>query len=276
MATSNSAPVQAVHATLATAWQHPLAKFKARTSSKPSASAPSARTCFRCGSTGHLANARNYPATSAKRKNCNKTGYFARVCHSAPTHSVHSSKLPEVYILYLPGETERLMSDVTINATPARPVSSTHSGLWIICVHPVKIIIWAAFSHCAVTSSYCSFSCLFTTRANFRTKYDTALLGMDLIKGHQFRFDGHTVLPPPQSASVCVTFLTLWEIIFLHSLHEGLFMFCRVPYGLASAFQKMMVVLLKELQIVTNYLRHHHMLLYPPQYPETLTFWSWA
>ncbi len=32
----------------------------------------------------------------------------------------------------------------------------------------------------------------------------TALLGMDLIKGLQLRFDGHTVLPPPPHfASVC-------------------------------------------------------------------------
>ncbi len=31
----------------------------------------------------------------------------------------------------------------------------------------------------------------------------TGLLGMDLIKGLQLRFDGHTVLPPPHFASVC-------------------------------------------------------------------------
>ncbi|XP_039505749.1 uncharacterized protein LOC120461595 [Pimephales promelas] len=123
MTTSTSAPVQAIHATSVSGRQHSKAKFKTRTSSKPH-TASSARTCFRCGSTGHLANSQNCPAASAKCKNCNKTGHFARVCRSAPTRSVHSVELPEVCVLHLPGTSDRLMCDVTINAMCAvTPVS---------------------------------------------------------------------------------------------------------------------------------------------------------
>lgn len=35
------------------------------------------RTCFRCGSSSHLANAPNCPAAQAKCKNCQKKGHFA-------------------------------------------------------------------------------------------------------------------------------------------------------------------------------------------------------
>lgn len=40
------------------------------------------RTCFRCGSSSHLANAPICPATKVKCNNCAKVGHFARVCRS--------------------------------------------------------------------------------------------------------------------------------------------------------------------------------------------------
>lgn len=59
----------------------------AKTFPKPHAPAAHARSCFRCGSSGHLANASKCPATRAMCKNCKKKGHFAHVCRSAPTHS---------------------------------------------------------------------------------------------------------------------------------------------------------------------------------------------
>lgn len=41
-------------------------------------STSSSRTCYRCGSDKHLANAQNCPAIRAKRKNCQKTGHFVQ------------------------------------------------------------------------------------------------------------------------------------------------------------------------------------------------------
>lgn len=45
------------------------------------------KTCYRCGSDGHLANAPKCPAVSVTCRRCHKVGHFANVCRAAQTSS---------------------------------------------------------------------------------------------------------------------------------------------------------------------------------------------
>ena len=58
------------------------------------------RTCYRCGSDGHLANSTTCPATSVTCNKCRKVGHFAKVCRAAQTRNreVREVENPEIDI----------------------------------------------------------------------------------------------------------------------------------------------------------------------------------
>ncbi|KAL1279401.1 hypothetical protein QQF64_026074 [Cirrhinus molitorella] len=72
-----------------------------KTTPKPHAPAVHTRSCFHCGSSGNLANAKECPGTRAVCKNCKKKGHFAYACHSTPIQTV-KKVLPEYTLLLIP------------------------------------------------------------------------------------------------------------------------------------------------------------------------------
>ena len=58
------------------------------------------KTCYRCGSDGHLANSTTCPATSFICNKCKKVGHFAKACHATQTRNreVREVENPEIDI----------------------------------------------------------------------------------------------------------------------------------------------------------------------------------
>nr|XP_055067975.1 uncharacterized protein K02A2.6-like [Misgurnus anguillicaudatus] len=193
------------------------------------------RTCFRCGSDKHLANAQHCPASQVKCKKCQKIGHFARVCRSSESRAVHEVALPEYTVLYMHdlAATNRIECPVYIKASTATIevalMVDTGSSVSIL----PKSIYDANFSSVPLqspTANLVTYSrapipvlgCLpatvsrddVTCSAKFYiVDSGTALLGMDLIKGLRLRFEGQRLLPAlthakPQASSSAVRCLT--------------------------------------------------------------------
>lgn len=70
----DAAPVHAVSSKTS----HYRSTKKDRPKTKPSKPATTQRTCYRCGSNKHLANASDHPPFKAKCNSCGKTGQFVK------------------------------------------------------------------------------------------------------------------------------------------------------------------------------------------------------
>lgn len=194
-------------------------KNKRHSRSLAAAAPPSqCKTCFRCGSDKHLANASQCPAAKVQCKSCGKRGHYARMCRSAPSSGVQEVLLPDVTILYLENSThtpKRLMCTVSV-ATPTTPavpmqlVIDTGSAVSILprqiyqkhfkdsslSAAPTKLVSYTrdnipvigclhAQVHMDKTSAAATF---------FIVEKGTALLGMDLLTALDLRIKGDTVL----------------------------------------------------------------------------------
>ncbi len=108
-----TAPIQAV--------QHVVKRRRGKPSHAPpnSVHVGKRKSCFRCGSETHLADAANCPAATATCRKCKKTGHYAKVCRSAQSNKceVHEIELPEVTVLYTeyPACPPSITSTVTIS-----------------------------------------------------------------------------------------------------------------------------------------------------------------
>uniref|UniRef100_A0A9J7XM44 Reverse transcriptase domain-containing protein n=1 Tax=Cyprinus carpio carpio TaxID=630221 RepID=A0A9J7XM44_CYPCA len=181
------------------------------------------RTCFRCGSDKHLANAVECPAAKVICKICKKKGHFARVCRSTQTHTVHEVLMPE-YTLLLLQESDvsaKLHCTVQVEAGAVqRPVTLTVDTGASVSVLPKSMyddyfgeVPLQPPAACLVTYSRTPIhviGCLHATvvkdcrkcSVNFYVvDKGTALMGMDLIRALNLCIKGDTILPDHATTS---------------------------------------------------------------------------
>ncbi|XP_030595617.1 uncharacterized protein LOC115787179 [Archocentrus centrarchus] len=186
----------------------------------PSATSTPAKSCFRCGSNKHLANARQCPAAKATCNLCQKVGHFARVCCSSKTRQVREVQLPDLTVLYL-GDTlhasKTLQCDIELS-TPTSPTKTLR--LTVDTGSAVSILPHQTYKEHFIGTPLCPpdlrlvtytkktipvLGCLqveasrgiTTTPATFFVvKQGTPLLGRDLMETLHICIAGGAVLPP--------------------------------------------------------------------------------
>lgn len=86
------------------------------------------KTCYRCGSKYHLADASNCPAIKAECKICNKKGHFARVCKSQKVNQINevtvSPNNESIYSIFA-FENSGVVRNVRINDIPVTALADT-------------------------------------------------------------------------------------------------------------------------------------------------------
>lgn len=181
------------------------------------------RTCFRCGSATHLANATECPAAKVKCNTCGKTGHFAKVCRSAKQVR---EVVPEVVVLMTSpahvNAVDRIQCNVHIEvasgeATDCALLVDTGSSVSIIPEELYK----RHFSLCPLTKPKVKLvtylketipvlGCLqanvsidpITAPASlYVVRGGTALLGMDLIRALKWTLS-HDSAPSSSSADL--------------------------------------------------------------------------
>ncbi|XP_026202834.1 uncharacterized protein LOC113153427 [Anabas testudineus] len=86
------APVRAIHLR--------SREKKPKTAPATAANTGKYRSCYRCGSTNHMANKPSCPAAKAPCNSCGKVGHFAKVCRSAKKE-VRELQINELTVLYM-------------------------------------------------------------------------------------------------------------------------------------------------------------------------------
>ncbi|KFD45265.1 hypothetical protein M513_13857 [Trichuris suis] len=96
------------------------------------------KQCFRCGSTGHLANATECRARKVQCNNCQKLGHFAKMCKSKQLQHARSKRSSSVQML----EVGQLSTTDGIYVTLQVPCSNTYRPLrcMVDTGSPVSII----------------------------------------------------------------------------------------------------------------------------------------
>ena len=189
------------------------------------ATGKSSRTCFRCGSDSHLANAPSCPAAKATCKTCHKKGHFARVCRSAPTHQVREVEVPEVTVLCIQEtvcKSDKIKCNVKIQPTDspshamdlvvdsASPVSilpssvfEEHFGESRLTPPPIRL---TTYTKSPIPVKGC-LSALVTREdvtaaaTFFVVEKGTPLLGLDLMIALNIHIVGGAVVPPPLASA---------------------------------------------------------------------------
>ncbi|KAK6493672.1 hypothetical protein HHUSO_G25 [Huso huso] len=186
-------------------------------------------SCYRCGSSTHLANASTCPASKVKCNNCSKIGHFAKVCRSANRHVVREIVVLELTVLYMNDAVsykDKLVCTVQIG------VSDTHSyniDLIVDTGSSVSILpqdlYQQYFANCPLNEpkvrlvTYSKEDLPVLGCLSARVLYDgmtalatfyivqsgSPLLGMDLIKALRCHIVGDTVLTSEQNLPVLET-----------------------------------------------------------------------
>ncbi|KAJ8362815.1 hypothetical protein SKAU_G00116460 [Synaphobranchus kaupii] len=225
-------PVQAVQ--IAPSHGRPRFKHKSRTPNAQPAQNPvrSARTCYRCGSGDHMANARDCPAAKATCKNCQKTGHFARVCRSEQRRPVREVDVPEITVLCIdetapakgkiscrvqiqPAASRAFCTDLLVDTGSSvsllpRRIYEEHLRESKLTKPSVHLVTYAktpipVLGCLPVTVSKDDVT---VSATFFIVETGTPLMGMDLVTGLRLRIEGATVLPSAPASAAPVLHLS--------------------------------------------------------------------
>ncbi|KAI2664188.1 hypothetical protein H4Q32_002328 [Labeo rohita] len=254
--------------------QHAVMKDMNKTRSQ--STAQSSHTCFCCGSSSHLANAPNCPATKVKCNKCGKVGHFTRVCRSEKKVQLldaPESDVPEiVHVLEVEGKSlrDKIKCTVTIETEEVSPVLieltvDTGSAVSILPSHlykqhfsssplrspQVKLVTYseAALPVLGCLSAHVYYGDAVTSTNIYVVEKGTPILGMDLVAGLNIHIAGKKLISPPSPTVVRQVTAATTEGIgcakgFVHrvkvreSVQPVQQKLCRLPLSVRNAVSK--------------------------------------